>query len=82
MDIIRHGILINSALYLVAVFYAGLWTQNPWAWKGAIATLGVTYLSYFVQVAWSKRRSIAGALVGLSIGLGVLAGLALLIGAS
>ena len=78
MDLTRHGILINSALYLAAVFYAGMWMQNPWAWKGAIATLGVTYLSYFVQGAWPQRRSIAVVLVGLSIVLGAASGLALL----
>lgn len=44
------AILINSALYLTGVFVAGLMLGNGWAWKLALLTAGLCYLSYMVQL--------------------------------
>lgn len=43
------GVLLNAALYLVAVFTAGLITQNPIAWKAATAAMGFASLGYIAQ---------------------------------
>lgn len=78
------GAMLNSALYLVAVFAAGQVHGNVWAWKSAIAAMGVTYLSYLAQCAWQADQGnvvlhkVSNAFVWLSIALGVAAGLALL----
>ena len=36
------AVVFNSALYLVAVFCAGLATGNTFAWRCSIAAMGVT----------------------------------------
>jgi hypothetical protein len=81
-----RGIQVNSALYLAGCFLAGLATQNGWAWRLALAAMGVTYLSYLIQA--QEERDIYAAIVAgptyavyvvyASIALGVLAGFALL----
>lgn len=70
------GVMLNSALYLEACFMAGLFTQNGWAWRLAIAAMGATYFSYGTQHSshWSCRYFLIA-----SVALGVLAGLALLV---
>jgi hypothetical protein len=70
------GVLLNSALYLSACFVAGLVLHNPVAWRLAIAAMGVTYLSYSLQLLghWSSRY-----VTFASIALGLLAGLSLLV---
>lgn len=45
-----HGAMLNSALYLAAVFVAGTMTHNRLAWTFAIAALGFTYLSYLAAI--------------------------------
>lgn len=73
------GAIVNSAIYLVAVFYAGLTYGHPYAWKFAIAAMGVTYLSYLVQIPGREAApTIAAILVVASILLGAAAGIALL----
>lgn len=72
------GIYINSALYLSAVFTAGLWTGNALAWKLAIATFGTCYLAYVAQVTIPELRGLNIGLVIASVVLGMLAGLSLL----
>lgn len=77
------GVLLNSALYLNGVFVAGLVESNPWAWRGALAGFGVTYLSYLLHFAGGTAEwpsAAARGLVWLSIAIGALAGVALLIG--
>ena len=44
------GALINSALYLVCVFVAGLVTGHPWASRLAIVSIAVTFCTYVLQV--------------------------------
>lgn len=74
------GAMLNSALYLTAVFVAGLTTGNRHAALFAIAALGVTYLSYLAQLftLWPRFLT-ADRLVFVSIALGGAAGLSLLI---
>jgi small-conductance mechanosensitive channel len=72
------GAYINGALYLAGVIAVGLMTGNVFAWKAAIAAAGLSFVTY-VLVVWGTRPA-AFVLSGLSNGLGLLAGLALLFG--
>lgn len=78
-NIMAAGVLLNSALYLNGVFVAGLLQGNEWAWKLALVTFGVTYLSYVAQFV-RDGSAVAVILVWLSIGIGITAGFALLFG--
>lgn len=71
------GILVNSALYNAGCIIAGLITESPYAWKLALVSVGICYLTYLAQLAEFPRR-ISNVLVILSIITGVGAGLALL----
>lgn len=72
------GVLLNSALYLGCVFVAALVERNHAAEYSAITAFGITYLSYLMQLAKLPLIAIQ-AVVAASVGLGVAAGLALLI---
>jgi 4-hydroxybenzoate polyprenyltransferase len=75
------GALINSALYLVCVFVAGLVTGHPWAWKLAIASIGVTFLAYSFQLHQQRMKAQPDAVVVLILFswlLGAAAGILLL----
>lgn len=76
------GAIINSALYLSAVFVAGISTDHPDAWKLAIVAIGMTYLSHvfgmFVVSNPTKSNRVAqGLVVFASIVVGIFAALAL-----
>lgn len=78
------GVLLNSALYLVGAFAAGLLTHNGYAWKFALVASACTYLCYLFQATALSRimsvpRWLSEVAVGLSIIFGAVAGLALLI---
>lgn len=77
------GALLNSALYLSAVFIAGMLTANGLAWKLAVAAMGVTYLSFLLQMSSDAVAGQAGKLEAgvtlFSILLGIAAGVALLV---
>lgn len=77
------GAMLNSALYLTAVFVAGLTTGNRHATLLAILAFGLTYVSYLLfwvvqlrAAAWSLHATVV---TWLSILIGALAGLSLLI---
>jgi hypothetical protein len=72
------GVYINSALYLSAVFVTGLVTGNVPARDAAIVAMGLTYISYFAQIA-ALSRSIAIFAVLASILAGFAAGILLLV---
>lgn len=78
------GAIVNSALYLVCAFAAGLTFGPRIAWQLALAAMGVTYLSYIAQMrplfieGSPMARTLASTLVCLSIVLGATAGIALL----
>lgn len=72
------GALVNSALYLVCVFVAGLVTGHPAAWKLALVAMGVTYLSHYAQLIPGVPRASCIAIVALSIFIGMSAGVNLL----
>lgn len=72
------GTMVNSALYLLCVFVAGLVTGHVWAWKFAVAAMGVTYLSHFLASAGGEYMKRAPYFVVASIALGAAAGLLLL----
>lgn len=81
MQLMAIGGIVNSALYIAGVFLAGLATGNDVVWKAAIATAGLTYLSYLANMAllaglipeWIARASVI-----VSVALGASAGIALL----
>ena len=80
MNLILISGMINSALYLTGVFVVGIVTRNPGAWKLALATAALCYLTALVQVAWPNDRSASViGLVLLTIIFGAAAGIALLI---
>ena len=71
------GLYINSALYLAGVYCAGLINHNPWAWKGALAASGVSYLAYLSQISVAPRPVqivcvIASILLGAGAGISLL----------
>jgi hypothetical protein len=81
MPLLIVGAMVNSALYLAGLLIAGFVAGNDWAWKGAIAAAGITYLSYLGNIAfinghipeWAARLVTAA-----SIFAGAAAGIALL----
>jgi len=78
------GAMLNSALYLSAVFIASIVDNNSIAMKTAVAAFGFTYLGYLAATriqwdsGWSFWVIISNIIVAISIALGVAAGLALL----
>jgi hypothetical protein len=76
------GAMVNSALYLSAVFIAGIVENNSTVMHCAIAAIGFTYLSYLVQTRITSKYDAAwiggNVLTGISIALGVAAGIVLL----
>jgi len=56
MNIPVTGAMVNSALYLASVFIAGMILGNTVAWTGAIAAMGVTYLSYLAAIPRLRSR--------------------------
>lgn len=85
---IYFGLLINSALYVAGCFVAGIVFGVPLAWKLAMTTAAIAYLSYTAQqIALADRMSyeagrvvhgIAIVLTLASVGTGAIAGLGLL----
>lgn len=78
------GALINSALYVVGVFVVAILDHNDVAAILAIATVGLNFLAYTVQIAISPQsppgaRILALALVAWSIVTGIGAGFALIV---
>ena len=77
------GALLNGALYLGAVFVAGVATGHPFAWRLAIAALGVTYIAHVIQFTAAQTRNdemgdIGNMVVWVSLALGIAAGVLLL----
>ncbi len=74
------ALLISSSLYLAGVFVAGLMLGVTLAWKGALITVGANYLVYLLQTAQPPHhRGLMSVLVGITIVLGAISGLALLV---
>lgn len=71
------GGVINSAVYLLCVCAAGLATQHSLAWKGAILSIALTFLSYVADFHMAPQR-VRVSLMWASIVMGTGAGLALL----
>lgn len=72
------GALLNSALYLLCTFAAGLATGHPMAWKLALVAMGVTYLSHMLSLIPSVSRELCQTIVAASIAFGAAAGITLL----
>lgn len=79
------GALLYGSFYLLSVAIAGIWLGHPHATLLAIATMGVTYLSFSFnlfalnrQPAASLLLTIGNGLTLLTILLGVCAGILLL----
>lgn len=73
------GGILNSALYLAAVFIVGIVEHRWLATRGAVAAFGVTYLSYFVALGWPDAPRAQAVIVWTSIALGAMSGLSLLV---
>jgi hypothetical protein len=76
---IAAGVVINSALYLMGCFIAGLMQHSPAAWRTALAAMGVTYLCYLFQTFPAPPRWLVCPTVAASILLGAVSGLILLV---
>lgn len=82
------GALIHGSLYLLGVIIAGIWLGHPGAVLLAITTMGVTYLSFTLNLFALNRQqgqpaprgllAIANGLTILTILLGISAGILLL----
>jgi hypothetical protein len=72
-----HG-FINSALYIVGVFVAGMVWDHHVAVIGSVITAALCYLAALVQLSVPEARLSATILVALSIAAGFVAGLGLL----
>ena len=76
---IAIGAYINSALYCAGVFVAGIVRGNPWAWRLALATVGVTFLCYNAQLALPQiGRGTLSFMTWCTIVVGICAGVSLL----
>ncbi len=72
------ALLINSALFLIAAFVAGLMLGNRVAWGAALLSCGLSYLAPMWQLIMPGERWAAMGLVMLSVMFGTIAGAALL----
>lgn len=73
--------ILNSALYLTAIFVAGIVTGDKLAWILAIVTMGVVYVAVLWQMMLPTDRLGAAIWLALSVVLGFAAGLAVIWGA-
>lgn len=84
MNLVLISGMINSALYLIGVFIAGIITHNPAAWKIALFTAALCYLSALAQAIIPADSRIYGwvvtGFVAASVAFGAAGGIALLIG--
>lgn len=72
-----YGALLNAALYMIGVFVVAYRADNKVALILVLATAGVSFLSYSVQM-WAPESKTAIALSLISILVGLAAGIALL----
>lgn len=72
------GAMLNSALYLLCVFVAGIVTGHPGAWRMAVIAMGVTYISHYLQIIPGISRDLCTGVVVASIAIGAAAGVDLL----
>lgn len=77
-DPIVAGGLINAALYLAAIVFAGVIGGDHLAVAAAIGALGLTTVSYAFQM--EDRWRLAAVAAGASWALGIGAGIDLLVG--
>jgi hypothetical protein len=75
---ILGGVLVNSAIYLVGCFMAGMVLHNGVAWRLALASMGLSYCSYVVQLIEPVPMRAVLFVTGASFVIGIAAGLALL----
>jgi hypothetical protein len=73
------AIITHGSLYLAGVYAAGIATGHPWAWKLALASMGVAYIGESLQYAVPFKYRLASLIsYGASVILGALAGIALI----
>ncbi len=76
--------ILNSALYLVGVFLAGVATGNKLAWSLALVTMGLCYFAPVLQIAWPRptgaQSILLAAVVLWSLTIGTAAGWVLVFG--
>ncbi len=70
------GLYLYGAMYVIGLFVAGLFFHSAATVVLALVTAGISYLSYFAQLAgWPEK--IANSIVYASIVLGILGGIVL-----
>ena len=74
------GSMVFGIWYLIGIGVAGLAWGNKNAVFLAIATAGVTYLSYFGQATFPEAAKANMSAVALTIVLGLFAGVSLIVG--
>lgn len=67
------AIVLNSALWCIGIFGAGIVWNHPIASMLAILTVGTCYVAPVMQVQFPHRRDVAAVFAYLSILFGVLA---------
>lgn len=77
MNFVALSALINSALYIILVFAAGIYIHNGIAVLGAIITAGLCYLCAMAQLNFPQYPKVAQILIMLSIVSGIVAGVPL-----
>jgi len=60
------GALVNSGLYLLCVFVAGIVTGHPMAYRLALASMGFAFFSHVLQIVRGNQDTAATLVVVLS----------------
>ena len=71
MTIIAAGAILNSALYFIGLFVAGLALGKPTAVILALCGVGGCYFSYMAQALFPAATSANIAILGLIIAIGI-----------
>lgn len=67
LHITALGAFIYGALYLTGVFVAGIVTVDPWAWKLALVSAGLAYLTQLADGAAQMAHMWTGIITTLLI---------------
>ena len=75
-----YAVILNSALFIAAVFFAGIWFDREIAWKLAIFDFGLCYITPTLALLGGEKSGLAVTILFVvSIAIGAIAFLSLLI---